>query len=300
MALSADLYTVIENPSMAARTSIRLGGEAIAEVRVHSAEGIEQLPGLAARIGGQVRIIGEGTNVIAASGKLPFLLVNYDRHTDPTILGEKDGRVLARVDAGMRLPGLLAWAARRGLCGMEGLAGIPGSVGGAIAMNAGSFGVETGGFLRSAQIFSPSLGLVEREAEDLEFAYRSCRLAGPDMRFLVTAATFAFYRDETDAIRTRIRDFYIKKQASQPVASKSAGCVFKNPAPDKPAGRLLDEAGLKGRKVGGMYFSTLHANFMVNDGQGSFEQAMELISIAREKVLEKSGLQLELEVQIWR
>lgn len=300
MALSADLYTVIEGPSLAARTSIRLGGEAIAEVRVHDAEGIEQLPGLVARIGGQVRLIGEGTNLIAASGKLPFVLVNYERHSDPAILGEQEGRVLVRVDAGMRLPGLLAWAARNGLCGMEGLAGIPGSVGGAIAMNAGSFGVETGSYVRSVQIFSPNLGLVERYATEFDFAYRHCSLRGHSGIFLVTAATFAFYKGNAEESRARIRDFYLKKQASQPVSGKSAGCIFKNPSPQVPAGLLLDEAGFKGKRVGGMYFSTLHANFMVNEGSGTFEQAMELIALAQEKVLADKGLRLELEVQVWR
>lgn len=300
MTLSADLYSVIENPSLAARTSIRLGGEAIAEVRLHATDGIEQLPGLLARIGGQMRIIGEGTNLIAASGKLPFVLVNYERHSDPVILGDREGRVHVRVDAGMRLPALLAWGARNGLCGMEGLAGIPGSVGGAIAMNAGSFGVETGGFLHSIEIFSPTLGLVERQSDDLDFAYRHCQVRGHATSFLVTAATFGLYRGETEEIRSRIRQFYLKKQGSQPVAAKSAGCVFKNPDPDKPAGRLLEEAGLKGKHVGDMYFSTLHANFMVNEGNGTFEQAMELIALAQEKVLAASGLQLETEVQIWR
>lgn len=285
---------------MAARTSIRLGGEAVAEVQLHSTECIEQLPGLLARIGGDVKIIGEGSNLIVADGKLPFVLLNFERHADPAIHEETDDSVLVRVDAGMRLPGLLAWAARHGLCGLEGLAGIPGSVGGAVAMNAGSFGVSIGNFVRSVEIFSFSHGLIRKEARDFDFVYRRCSLREHPARYLVTSVDLAFGKGQSDDIRGRLRDIYIKKQSSQPVAAKSAGCVFKNPAPDAPAGKLLEEAGLKGTHLGGMYFSTLHANFMVNDGTGTFSQAMELIELAKEKVLAESGQQLELEVQVWR
>ena len=97
-----------------------------------------------------------------------------------------------------------------------------------------------------------------------------------------------------------MRDIYLKKQASQPGAAKTAGCVFKNPGPDAPAGRLLDQAGVKGLTVGDMYFSTLHANFLVNEGKGTFAQAMELIELARERVERLSGHRLELEVQLWQ
>ena len=300
MALSHDSYTVIENPSLAERTSIRLGGEAIAEVRLHSIEGIEQLPGLLARIGGQVRMIGEGTNIIAASGRLPFVLLAYDSRSEPMVVDDKEDSVLVRVEAGMRLPAFLSWCARHGLRGLEALAGIPGSVGGAIAMNAGSYGIETGDAIRSVQIFSSATGLVEREAEDFDFSYRRCGLRGNSSDFLITAATFVLERGNGDDGRAKIREVYLKKQSSQPVSAKSAGCIFKNPAPDAPAGKLLDETGLKGHGVGGMYFSTQHANFMINGGSGTYEQAMELVELAQEKVRERTGLQLELEVRIWR
>lgn len=300
MVLHADAYTVIENPLLSERTTIRLGGEAIAEVRLYTSEGLEQLPGLLARIGGKVRVVGEGSNVLADDGLLPLVLLNMDRHGEPKILEEHEGEVVVSVESGLRLPAFLAWAAKKGLTGLEGLAGIPGSVGGAIAMNAGSFGVETSRLLRSAQIFSPELGFVERHKDDFEFGYRHCGLPGHSSWFLVAGATFLLQQGKTEDIRAKMRDVYLKKQSSQPVAAKTAGCVFKNPSPEAPAGRLLDEAGVKGLHVGDMYFSTLHANFLVNEGKGTFAQAMELIELARSRVRQRSGHELELEVQIWQ
>jgi UDP-N-acetylenolpyruvoylglucosamine reductase len=300
MVLNADAYTVIENPLLSERTSIRLGGAAIAEVRLYTSEGIEQLPGLLARIGGKVRVVGEGSNVLAADGLLPLVLLNMDRHGEPQVLKEREDGVLVKVESGLRLPAFLAWAAKKGLTGLEGLAGIPGSVGGAIAMNAGSFGVETSSLLRSACVFSPDLGFVERQRDEFIFDYRHCTLPGHSHWFLIAEATFSLRLGKTEDIRAKMRDVYLKKQTSQPVAAKTAGCVFKNPSPDAPAGRLLEEAGVKGLRVGDMYFSTLHANFLVNEGKGTFAQALELIELARSRVRQQSGHELELEVQIWQ
>jgi UDP-N-acetylmuramate dehydrogenase len=299
MALSADLYSVVENPVLASRTSIRIGGEAIAEVRLHSSEGLEHLPGLLARIGGQIRIVGEGTNILAHDGRLPYVLVNFERHNDPLVIKEDDQNLFVHVDAGMKLAALLAWSARHGFSGLEGLAGIPGSVGGAVVMNAGSFGVETASRVCKVGLFTPTLGLVERHISDFDCDYRRCRPRGYQGWFLVTSALFRLRRSGVEEVRAHIREIYVKKQESQPVNGKSAGCVFKNPSPDAPAGKLLDEAGLKGLAVGDMYFSTLHANFLINAGHGTFAQAMELIELARERVRAHSGHELELEVQVW-
>ena len=142
--------------------------------------------------------------------------------------------------------------------------------------------------------------MVERKAEAFTFAYRKCELPDHPDWFLVCAVTLELAKGDRDAIRGRMRDFYSRKQQSQPVAAWSAGCVFKNPAADAPAGRLLEEAGLRGARLGGMVFSPMHANFLVNEGDGTFEQAWELIETAREKVRGRSGYDLELEVRLWQ
>lgn len=299
MIVSQDGLIIFDSPSLAERTTIRLGGEAIAEVRICGLSGLERLPGLLSRIGGRVCVMGEGSNIIARHGKLPLLLLSLALEEEPRIVEDRNGRVLLSVPASMRLPALLAYAAGLGLSGLESLCGIPGSVGGAVAMNAGSFGAEIGPLVRSIRLFSPLWGLAERKSEDFVFAYRSCEPCGHTGWFLVCAVTLELTRDDKDAIRARMRDVYARKQQSQPVTARSAGCVFKNPAPDAPAGRLLEEAGLRGKRLGGMAFSPVHANFLVNEGNGTFEQAMELIETAREKVRGRSGRELELEVRLW-
>lgn len=299
MIVSQDGFIILDSPSLAERTTIRLGGEAIAEVRISDLSGLERLPGLLARIGGRVRVMGEGSNIIARPGKLPLLLLSLAPVEGPRVIEDKGDSVLLHVPAGMRLPALLAHTAGLGLSGLEGLCGIPGSVGGAVAMNAGSFGAEIGSLTSSIQLFSPLWGLTEREAKDVTFSYRVCEPHGHGGWFLVCAVTLELAKGDKDDIRARMREVYARKQQSQPVTAWSAGCVFKNPASGAPAGRLLEEAGFRGKKAGGMAFSSVHANFLVNEGGGTFDQAMELIETAREKVRGRSGHELELEVRLW-
>jgi UDP-N-acetylmuramate dehydrogenase len=166
-------------------------------------------------------------------------------------------------------------------------------------MNAGSYGVSIGERVHSVEIFSPLLGLRELPATDFTFSYRSCRLRDHEGWYLITGVTLAMTKGERALIRERMREVYAKKRAGQPVTARSAGCVFKNPAPQDPAGRLLEQAGLKGMSRGGMRFSTVHANFLVNEGVGSSEQALELIELAKDRVYQESGHRLETEVRLW-
>lgn len=299
MIVNPDGFIIIEAPSLAERTSIRLGGSAVAEVRVSDTACLEKMPGLLARIGGQVRVMGEGSNIIARDGKLPLLLLSLAPVKGPQVVQDQGDTVLLRVPGGMRLPALIAHAANLGLSGLEGLCGIPGSVGGAVCMNAGSFGVEMGPLVRSALLFSPQWGLTERSADNFSFSYRHCSLEEHPGWFLVCAVTLALKKGNRDEIRARMREIYMRKQQQQPVTAWSAGCVFKNPHPAAPAGRLLDEAGLRGFRLGDMSFSATHANFLVNEGNGSSAQAMELIALAKDKVRASSGYELELEVRVW-
>lgn len=288
-----------EGPKLCERTTIRLGGKALAEVRVAMREDFEKLPGALRKLGGDMRLLGEGSNIIAKDGELPIVIVTKAQVHAPHVTGEDEQYVYLRADAGMRLPALLAAASSLGLTGLEGLTGIPGSVGGAFAMNAGSYGTSFGERTHSVEIFSPHTGFAEKMATDFDFAYRSCALRGHGGWFLAASVTLALGRGDKGAIRAAMRDNYGKKQSTQPVTAKSAGCVFKNPAQGVSAGKLLDEAGLKGMSLGGMRFSPMHANFLINEGGGTYAAAEELLHTAREKVRQHSGHELELEVRIW-
>jgi UDP-N-acetylmuramate dehydrogenase len=247
-----------------------------------------------------VVFLGRGSNLLVREGLLPLVVVSLDLKTDFSVREEGKGGIL-RAGADAPLAALLARAASLGFSGLEGLTGIPGSVGGALVMNAGSYGSSMSGTVRSARIFTRDRGLREVEAEGFAFAYRECRLKGngSDGDFLVAEVALELLREKPGRIRERMEEIFRQKQAGQPMSARSAGCVFKNPHPDHPAGRLLEEAGLRGKECGGMRFSPVHANFLENTGQGSFLQAEELIAMARAAVEERSGFFLELEVRVW-
>jgi UDP-N-acetylmuramate dehydrogenase len=203
------------------------------------------------------------------------------------------------------LPVLLGKLAASGLSGLEGLAGIPGSVGGAIAGNAGSFGHAMGDALESVTVYTPDGGRHTAAREQLEPGYRHMGFSAtgrpsPASWLMVVSAILRLKRTRPESIRAAMRGHMARKKSTQPVREKSAGCVFKNPDPALPAGKLLDEAGFRGKRLGGMLFSRLHANFLVNDGSGSADAAFDLIDMAREAVRERRGIALELEAKIWR
>lgn len=295
--------SILDAPLLAERTSIRLGGPAIAELRVSGLAGLEALPQLLAGLGGRPAVLGKGTNILADDAPLPLVLISLQDRQGLRVLAEEGGKLLVWADAGLKLSTLLAEAASLSLAGLEGLAGIPGRVGGAVAMNAGSFGVEIGSLVRRLEVFSPRQGLVELAADEVEFRYRGCRFPGPlaghDDWLLVTGAVLALEKGDKSAIRAKMTAVHRAKRASQPVDAWSAGSAFKNPAPDAPAGRLLEEAGFKGKRLGGMGFSDKHANFLVNLGGGTFAQAKELMDQAARAVHGLFGHTLEAEVKLW-
>lgn len=287
----------IPRPSLAERTTLRLGGTAIAELVLDDVADLAALPGRLRALGGSPLILGAGSNILARDGALPLVLVRPRFMQGPDVVGEKDGKVLVRVGAGVPLPRLLRFCAARALSGLEGLVGIPGSVGGAVAMNAGSFGAETCKNIELIQIFN---GETTRgfTVDALQYGYRTLSIPEEKKGFMVVEATFGLTESARDGISKRMRHNFFEKKSKQPVTAWSAGCAFKNPAPDMPAGRLLEQAGYKGKKLGGMAFSTLHANFLINEGGGSADAALALLREAREAVLQRFGFALEPEVRI--
>ena len=186
-------------------------------------------------------------------------------------------------------------ATERGLAGLEHLAGIPGSVGGMVRMNAGGRSGDIGSVTRAVRVLRRSGEIVTLAPAEVGFAYRHTNLAGD----IVLGATFSLRADDADEVRRRTLEFWTTKHASQPAMSKrSSGCVFKNP-PGLFAGKLLDEAGLKGTRVGGAEISAKHANFIVAGADAHAQDVLDLIELARRRVREKAGVELELEVEIW-
>jgi UDP-N-acetylmuramate dehydrogenase len=184
------------------------------------------------------------------------------------------------------------------LSGFEGLTGIPGTVGGAVAMNAGSYGCEIAPLLHSLRIWSPGTGLKNIFPGQWKFAYRYFGLTETEEIFFILSASFCLTSASSNGIRDSMRINFLKKKSTQPVLAWSAGCAFKNPSPELSAGKLLDEAGFKGKRLGGMAFSSMHANFLVNEGKGSASAAFELLDQAREVVQRRNGVRLHLEIKV--
>ncbi|MBG0775076.1 MAG: UDP-N-acetylmuramate dehydrogenase [Desulfovibrionaceae bacterium] len=293
---------VIEKgPTLRERTTLRLGGRTLAEVGARTDADWDELPKALERLGGRPLVLGWGSNILACDGELPLVVVNPPAPVGPAPVGTREGAIVVRVGASVRLPLLLAWTASKGLAGLEGLAGIPGTVGGAVAMNAGSYGCEVGQCLSRVKLFSPSTGVGWIESDLFTCAYRSFAVLGPAARDsfrVILEVEFTLMVGSPELLRKVMKECLARKTATQPVRAASAGCVFRNPAPGVSAGRLMDQAGLKGRSLGGMAFSELHANFLVNTGQGRSEHALELMDIARRVVREKFGHELETEVEV--
>jgi UDP-N-acetylenolpyruvoylglucosamine reductase len=195
--------------------------------------------------------------------------------------------------AGVRLKTVAQEARRAGVSGLEFLEGIPGSVGGALRMNAGAMGSWTFDAVERVRAMDRDGGVVELERDKIEVRYRACPFFEGH---IALAATFRGRRASREAIEQQSRRFNEKRWSTQPAAA-SAGCIFKNPE-GIPAGQLIDELGLKGRRVGGAAVSDVHANFIVNEGQATASDVLRLIDEIRMEAKRQRGIELETEVEI--
>lgn len=304
---------IIDRPALAPLTTLGLGGRALAEIRLDSPEDCLNLADVLADRQ-NVRVLGGGSNLLVHDGDLPFVVLRplfgakspSGGAAEPEIMGEEDGpdgrRTLIRVGAGMRVPHLLAWSAARDLAGLEGLVGVPGRVGGAVAMNAGAYGCSTAPLMRSLDVFTPEKGLHTLTPEGWKATYRHFSLVEECAWYMSVSVVLSLRRAAPGSVRAAVRENFLRKKSVQPVHEHTAGCVFKNPE-GLSAGKLLDEAGMKGRRLGAMYFSPMHANFLVHDMKcgipGRCDDALALIREAQKAVFENSGVRLSMEVKEW-
>jgi len=277
--------------SMAELTSLAIGGTTdLLLIRRH--EHLPELMSLLLGAGIAHRFLGGGTNVLVRDGELPWVVLQLVR-------SEPDVRIeghFAYVDAAADLGRMVTSCAKNDLGGMEGLIGVPGTVGGALRMNAGAYGMQIGAFAREVRVYRAA----ERRAETLRgsqisFEYRHTSFAPDDIMLAVKLELPSRpYREILEGIRVCNQ----KRRASQPLNQKSAGCIFKNP-PGASAGRMIDELGLKGHAVGDARVSDRHANFFVNAGRAGAGDMLALIAAVRERVRRAYGAELEEEVIVW-
>ena len=278
--------------SLAERTSLGIGGNTDL-LLVHNRASLPELVHLLDAAGIPYKFLGGGSNVLIRDGDLPWVVLHLVK-PDPEVRLEGN---IAWVDAAADLGRTVTFCAKHDLGGMEGLIGVPGSVGGALRMNAGAYGTQIGSFVREVELYrAETRSLVTLKGAEIHFEYRHTSFAPDD---IMLSVKLELPSKPFKEILSGIRICNEKRRASQPLNQKSAGCIFKNP-PGASAGRMLDELGLKGFQVGDARVSDRHANFFINSGHAGAADMLSLIDIVRQRVLEKYGVTLEEEVVIWK
>jgi UDP-N-acetylmuramate dehydrogenase len=239
------------------------------------------------------RPLGSGSNVLADDGEHHYVIVSLkDLKTDPVFEGDR-----VSVSAGYSLPRLCIDAARHGLSGIEGLNGIPGTVGGALWMNAGAYGQEIGTAVESIRVARNGT-VTAIPGSEVQWNYRHTSFREGE---LLLGATLKLHPDDPKLIAQRMEKAKGQRMATQPHGARSAGCFFKNaPASQVGTGKMIDELGMKGTRKGGAVVSPKHANFIVTEGEDAkAEDALALAEEIRARVKEEHGIELEYEVELW-
>jgi UDP-N-acetylmuramate dehydrogenase len=276
---------------LSAETHLGIGGTTdLLRIKRHDA-----IPDLLKLLDGEQiphKFLGGGSNLLVQDGELPWVVLQL-APSDPEVT--LDGN-FAEVDAAADLGRTVTYCAKNDLGGMEGLIGVPGTVGGALRMNAGAYGMQIGTYVREVKLYRAAKRNTEiLRGDQISFEYRHTSFAPDDM---MLAVKLELPSKPFKEILQGIRICNEKRRASQPLGQKSAGCIFKNPA-GASAGRMIDELGLKGLSVGDARVSDRHANFFVNAGNASAADMLSLIADVRERVAKQFGVTMEHEVVLW-
>jgi len=285
---------VLFDECMDRHTSIGVGGRADALVFPESVAELGRIVAFLRAEGISVFFVGNGTNLIVRDDGFRGVIVSTKGLRAVRVEGRGEGRAAILAEAGASLAEVVALTAREALTGMEFCAGIPGSVGGGIRMNAGAYGSELKDVIESVELLNGEGNIKSCKRQALQFQYRD--LALPEGA-CVAGGVFVLARGNRDAVEGRIREILRTRSGKHPLQYRNAGSIFKNPK-GMPAGRIIDEAGLKGARIGGAQVSEMHGNFIVNLGSATAMDIIGLIEHVQQKVLETKGIALEPEVKI--
>jgi UDP-N-acetylmuramate dehydrogenase len=295
------LETMVERDVMLSRhTWYRIGGAARYFVTPRDVDELRAAVGRCREHEIPIYVLGRGANLLVADEGVDGAVFRFVGGVWEDV--QIDG-VRVRVGAGADFAKLIVQVVRAGLAGIEGLAGIPGSMGGIVRMNAGGKWGEIGAVVESVDVMDDVMGDAMDDAGDVQtierhemsFSYRSANLS---QRFIL-GATLELHEDDPDEIARRYREVWMYKRTTQPLNTKNAGCVFRNPGGGRSAGALIDAAGLKGMRIGGAEVSDRHANFFVAHPGCKASDVMQLIKHVQQRVLDHAGVTLEPEVRMW-
>lgn len=281
---------VEENVPLARFTWYRIGGPARWLVRPNSIEDLQEATRRCVESNIRAYVLGL-VNLLVSDAGVDAAVFRFDADFCGKVEFTKDE---VQVGSGVDMQKLLLRAIRQGRAGIECLAGIPGTMGGGIRMNAGGKFGDIGSIVQSVQVMDAQGHVYDRLKDDLVFDYRTTNISAP----FILGATLALDEEDPDRILRRTKEIWMYKRNTQPLNTKNAGCIFKNPR-GLSAGALIDQAGLKGLRVGGAEISAKHANFIIAHPGCTAEDVMSMIKLIREKVFDRNQIHLESEVQIW-
>lgn len=271
-------------------TAFRIGGCADYYVQPSSIEELQSLIRFLNKSDIEYCVIGNGSNLLVSDKGIRGVVIQLSDTFDEI---EYIDDVTVKVMSGMMLSRLGNKLADKGLAGFEFATGIPGSVGGAVRMNAGAYGGEIKDIIVSADVLDRSGRLISLSRDELELDYRTSCVAAMD--YIVVSAVFRLQKGDTDTIKALIKELAVKRRAKQPLEYPSAGSTFKRPQ-GFFAAKLIEDAGLKGVSVGGAMVSEKHSGFVVNTGNATAKDVCMLTDMVKDKVKQQSGVDLELEV----
>ena len=282
---------LLHNRRLAPLTTFGIGGEADYYFEPRNLAELQEACRTAHGLCERVRVLGGGSNLLIADEGVRGAVISM-RQFETGVIERHGERV--RVSAGVKLGHFLRRCAGWGLSGLEGLAGIPGTVGGAVCMNAGGRAGCIGERVVALELTCPDGQLRRLVAEEIDWGYRTVDIGNT----LVTYVEMEFEGTASGTVEAGMACALERKRATQPLSQPSAGCFFRNPEGDS-AGRLMDATGLKGARCGGAEVSSKHANFLVNAGDATAEDVLELVRIVRRAVLKQHNIELENEVECW-
>lgn len=285
---------IVENEPMSAHTTFRIGGPARYYMIPENAGQVSKCMGFAMKMELPYVIVGKGSNVLFSDEGYPGVVIEVGRPMADIEVSE-DGHI--RAGAGAGLGALAAAAAKQSLSGLEFASGIPGTVGGAVVMNAGAYGGEIKDCIKSAKVLDKEGAVLELSRDEMGLGYRSSVIQRRG--YIVTEAVFQLHKGNKEQILGRMSELNAKRREKQPLDYPSAGSTFKRPE-GYFAGKLIEDAGLRGFQVGDAQVSEKHCGFVINRGKATAADVIGLMEEVQKRVLETSGVRLEPEVKIIR
>lgn len=282
--------TFLENEPMSRHTSFRIGGPARAYAVPKDKNDLVEILRFTTQYQIPTYFVGSGTNLLVSDAGVDGLVITLGKSFNQL---EFDGNNVS-TDAGVMLGKLVKECIHRNLSGLESLIGVPGTLGGALVMNAGAYGSEISNMLKEVNVLTLTGEEKKYRPGDIKFSYRHSTFPADE---IIIKASFELVESDRETILNKKMQASSGRKSSQPLKFRSGGSVFKNPPTESAAGYLIDQVGLKGAKSGDAEISPKHANFFVNHGRAKAEDVVQLIRLARKKVFDRFGILLDLEIK---